>query len=65
MSFVEKIDLANLPSFSKNKSHLAIVKRKALRGSNIFFKKLILEPFSASGQISKKRIFFILIGLKI
>ena len=54
MSFVEKIDLANLPSFSKNKSYLAIVERKALKGSNIFFKKLILEPFSASGQLSKK-----------
>ena len=54
MSYVEKIDLANLHNFSKNRSHLAIVERKALKGSNIFFKKLILEPFSASGQLSKK-----------
>ena len=54
MSFVEKIDLANLPNVSKNKSYLTIVERKALKGSNIFFKKLILEPFSISGQVCKK-----------
>lgn len=54
MSFVEKINLSNLPNFSKNKSYLAIVKRKVPNGSNIFFKKLILEPFSISGQVFKK-----------
>ena len=54
MYFVEKINLSNLPNFSKNKSYLAIVKRKVPNGSNIFFKKLILEPFSISGQVFKK-----------
>ena len=54
MSFVEKINLDNLPNFSKTKSYLTIVERKAPRKSNIFFKKLILEPFSVSGQVFKK-----------
>ena len=54
MSFVERIDLANLPSISKNKSYLTIVERKELKGSNIFFKKLVLEPFSISGQVCIK-----------
>lgn len=54
MSFVEKIDLVNLPRVSKNKSYLTIVERKELKGSNIFFKKLVLEPFSISGQVCKK-----------
>ncbi len=54
MSFVEKINLDNLPNFSKTKSYLTIVERKAPRKSNIFFKKLILDPFSVSGQVFKK-----------
>ena len=54
MSFVEKIDLVNLPRVSKNKSYLTIVERKELKGSNIFFKKLVLEPFSISGQVCIK-----------
>jgi len=54
MSFVEKIDLVNLPRVSKNKSYLTIVERKELKGSNIFFKKLVIEPFSISGQVCKK-----------
>ena len=54
MSFVEKIDLVNLPRASKNKSYLTIVERKELKESNIFFKKFVLEPFSISGQVCKK-----------
>ena len=54
MSFFQNIDLDNPSNFSAAKSYLTIAEREKPKESDIFFKNLIREPFSASGKVFKQ-----------
>ena len=47
-------NVESLLDFKKNKDQIGIVKRKVPRNSSYFFSKLYKQPFSISGNVSKK-----------
>ncbi len=57
MSTVKKINISNLPNFSRDKALLSIVERDVPEEANKFFKNLLLKPFNINQKVYKKSSF--------